>query len=146
MRVPYQTRRRPDSLTPGRNYIRVRKIRVRNSGAGNGCANFMGAWKTMRSFCRKTYVNKMPCFRGWGVFWVCRGGGSADFIFMGAGIFLTQERKSSPKSKFWPDILQTSTRISRRTYGGQELRSGPRDAGKISMSVRTSMTRRRRRP
>ena len=22
---------------------RVRKIRVRNSGAGNGCANFMGA-------------------------------------------------------------------------------------------------------
>ena len=24
---------------------RVRKIRVRNSGAGNGCSNFMGAWK-----------------------------------------------------------------------------------------------------
>ena len=24
---------------------RVRKIRVRNSGAGNGCANFMDAWK-----------------------------------------------------------------------------------------------------
>ena len=24
---------------------RVRKIRVRNSGARNGCANFMGAWK-----------------------------------------------------------------------------------------------------
>ena len=24
---------------------RVHKIRVRNSGAGNGCANFMGAWK-----------------------------------------------------------------------------------------------------
>ena len=24
---------------------RVRKIRVRNSGAGNGCASFMDAWK-----------------------------------------------------------------------------------------------------
>ena len=24
---------------------RVRKIRVRNSGAGNGCANFMDTWK-----------------------------------------------------------------------------------------------------
>ena len=24
---------------------RVRKILVRDSGAGNGCANFMGAWK-----------------------------------------------------------------------------------------------------
>ena len=26
---------------------------------------------------------------GGGVFWVWGGGGSADFIFMGAGIFLT---------------------------------------------------------
>ena len=24
---------------------RVGKIRIRNSGAGSGCANFMGAWK-----------------------------------------------------------------------------------------------------
>ena len=45
---------------------RVRKIRLRNSGAGNGCANFMGAWK-MRSFCRKTYVHKIPRFRGGGI-------------------------------------------------------------------------------
>ena len=39
----------------------------------------------MRSFCRKTHVHKIPRFRGgiWG------GGGSADFIFMGARIFLT---------------------------------------------------------
>ena len=44
----------------------------------------------MRSFCRKTHVHKIPRFRGGGVFWVFGGGGgSADFIFMGAGIFLT---------------------------------------------------------
>ena len=34
------------------------------------------------------HVHKIPCFRG-GVFWVWFGGGSADFIFMGAGIFMT---------------------------------------------------------
>ena len=38
----------------------------------------------MRSFCRKTHVHKIPRFR---VFFF--GGGSADFIFMGARIFLT---------------------------------------------------------
>ena len=42
----------------------------------------------MRSFCRKTYVHKIPRFRG-GYFGFAGGGGSADFIFMGARIFLT---------------------------------------------------------
>ena len=28
-----------------KNPFSVRKIRVRNSGAGNGCANFVGTWK-----------------------------------------------------------------------------------------------------
>ena len=42
----------------------------------------------MRSFCRKTHVHKIPPFRGGGLFWVLEGG-SADFIFMGARIFLT---------------------------------------------------------
>ena len=41
----------------------------------------------MRPFCRKSHVHKIPRFRGGRVFWVF-GGGSADFIFMGAGIFL----------------------------------------------------------
>ena len=44
----------------------------------------------MRSFCRKNPVHKIPRFRGGGVFWVLGGGGSADSIFMGARIFLTQ--------------------------------------------------------
>ena len=38
---------------------RVHKIFVSNSGAGNGCANFMDAWK-MRLFCRKNHVHKIP--------------------------------------------------------------------------------------
>ena len=36
----------------------------------------------------KNHVHRIPRFRG-GVFWVW-GGGSADFIFMGARIFLTE--------------------------------------------------------
>ena len=39
----------------------------------------------MRSFCRKNHVRKIPPFKGGGV---GGGGGSADFIFMGARIFL----------------------------------------------------------
>ena len=45
----------------------------------------------MRPFCRKNHVHKIPRFRG-GVFWVLGGGGgSADFIFMGARIFLIHD-------------------------------------------------------
>ena len=32
----------------------VHKISARDSGAGNGCANFMGAWHFFASFCWKT--------------------------------------------------------------------------------------------
>ena len=38
-------------------------------------------------FLQETYVHKIPRFRE-GVFWF--GGGSADFIFMGARIFRNQ--------------------------------------------------------
>ena len=66
---------------------RVRKIRVRNSGAGNGCANFMDTWKKCVRSAGKTMSVKFPFF---GVFfWGGGGGGSADFIFMGARIFLS---------------------------------------------------------
>ena len=53
-------------------------------------ARILWAPRKMRSFCRKTYVHKIPRFGAGGVFWVWGGGrgGSADFIFMGAGIFL----------------------------------------------------------
>ena len=46
----------------------------------------------MRSFCGKTHVHKILRFRG-GVW----GGGSADFIFMGARIFLKKFRTQAVK-------------------------------------------------
>ena len=45
---------------------------------------FYGHLEKMRSFCKKNHVRKIPLFRGGGF----GGGGSADFIFMGARIFL----------------------------------------------------------
>ena len=68
---------------------RVRKIFVRNSGAGNGCVNFMDAWKNAFSLQEKPMSIKFLVLRGGGLFWVLGGGGSADLIFMGARIFLT---------------------------------------------------------
>ena len=58
----------------GQKNPRVRKIRVRNSGAGNGRANFMDAWiKCVRS-AGKAMSTKFLVLGG-GVFWVFWGGG-----------------------------------------------------------------------
>ena len=59
---------------------RVRKISVRNSGAGNGCANFMGTWKNALFLQEKTHVHKIPGFRG-GYFGFGGGGGECRFYF-----------------------------------------------------------------
>ena len=78
---------------------RVRKIFVRDSGE-KGCANFMGAWKKAFFLQEKTHVHIIPCFRG---------GGSADFIFMGAGIFLNMAPKLSSLhyfEAFWIIVCQ----------------------------------------
>ena len=42
----------------------------------------------MRSFCRKSHVHKIPRLGGGGILGFFWGGGKADFIFMGARIFL----------------------------------------------------------
>ena len=68
---------------------RVHKIFVGNSGAGNGCANFMGTWKNCIFSAGKPMSIKFLVLGEGGGFWVFFGGGeSADFIFMGARIFL----------------------------------------------------------
>ena len=64
------------------------KCFARNSGAGSGCANFMGAWKHCVLSAGKPI--KFLVLRG--VFGVLWRGGSADFIFMGTGIFLNNWR------------------------------------------------------
>ena len=63
---------------------RVRKIRVRNSGAGNGCANFMDTWKKSVLSAGKPVSVKFLLFRGG---FLGGGGGSADFNFYGRADF-----------------------------------------------------------
>ena len=62
---------------------------VRNSGARNGCANFMSAWKNALFLQENLHAHKIRRFKGGGVFGFFLERGSADFIFMGAEIFLT---------------------------------------------------------
>ena len=64
------------------------KIFVRNSGAGNGCANFMGAWKNAFFLQENLHVHKIPRFVGGGVFWVWVGGRECRFYFYGPEDFL----------------------------------------------------------
>ena len=58
----------------------VRKIRVRNSGAGNGCANFMDTWKKCVLSAGKTMSVKFLLFR---VFFLA-GGGEVPILFLWA--------------------------------------------------------------
>ena len=64
------------------------KFSARNSGAGNGCANFMGAWKNAFFLQEKAMSIKFLVLGGGGVFGFLGGGGGADYIFLGARIFL----------------------------------------------------------
>ena len=66
---------------------RVRQIFVRNSGAGNGCVNFMDAWNNAFLPQEKPMSIKFLVLGG-GYFGFFLGGGSAGFVFMGARIFL----------------------------------------------------------
>ena len=63
----------PEKKTP-----RVRKIFVRNSGAGNGCVNFMDAWKNAFFLQEKPMYIKFLVLGGRGILGFL-GGGSADF-------------------------------------------------------------------
>ena len=60
---------------------------VRNSGAGNGCANFMDAWKKSVRSEGKTMSIKFLVLGGGG-FWVSGGGGKCRFYFYGREDFL----------------------------------------------------------
>ena len=65
---------------------RVRKIRVCNSGAGNGCANFMGAWKKGVLSAGKPMYIKFLVLGGGG--YLGLGGGECRFYSYGCGGFL----------------------------------------------------------
>ena len=63
---------------------RVRKICVRNSGAGNGCANFMDAWKNAFFLQEKPMSIKFLVLGGGGLFGVLGGGGGVPILFFWA--------------------------------------------------------------
>ena len=72
---------------------RVRKIHVRNSGAGNGCANFMDTWKNAVFLQENLHVHKIPRFGGGGVIlFFGGGGGKCRFYFYERGDFSDQFR------------------------------------------------------
>ena len=64
---------------------RVLKIRCPQFWGRKWLCQFYGRLEKMRSICRKTYVHKIPRFRGGGVFWVLgRGGGGVPILFLWA--------------------------------------------------------------
>ena len=65
-----------------KNPLSVRKIRVRNSGAGNGCANFMDAWKKCVLSAGKPMSIKFRVLGG-----CFGGGGKCRFYFYGRADF-----------------------------------------------------------
>ena len=85
-RKPWKLRKPQDATLETQKNPRVRKILVRDSGAGSGCANFMGTWISAFFLQETLHVHKIPRFRGGRVFWVW--GGKCRFYFMGVGIFL----------------------------------------------------------
>ena len=74
---------------------RVRKIFVRNSGAGNGCANFMDAWKKCVRSAGKTTAIKFLVLGG-GILGL-GGGGEVPILFYGREDFSEREANLTPQ-------------------------------------------------
>ena len=83
----------------------------------------MGAWKNALFLQEKTHVHKIPPFRGGGDFGFFGGGGSADFIFMGARIFLrfaTRFARIDPRESL---AIETPIFIVRQANSHESLES-----------------------
>ena len=65
-----------------------------------GCVNFMDAWKNAFFLQEKPMSIKFLVLGGGGVFVFFLGGGSADFISMGAQIFLKKNNKQKTHKHF----------------------------------------------
>ena len=66
---------------------RVRKIFVRNSGAGNGCVNFMDAWKNSFFSAVKKLMSIKFLVLGGGYLEFLGGGGECRFYAYGRADF-----------------------------------------------------------
>ena len=87
-----------DDGTQNQKNPRVRKIRVRNSGAGNGCANFMDAWKKCVRSAGKTMSIKFLVLGGGAILGF--GGGGCRFYFYGRED-LSENCPKSDSSRKW---------------------------------------------
>ena len=69
------------------------KFSARNSGAGNGYANFMGAWHFLVLSAGKPHAHKILRFRGGegGCQGFLEGGGKRQFYFYGRGFFFSNK-------------------------------------------------------
>ena len=66
---------------------KVRKIRVRDAGAGNGSPNFMDTWKKCALSSGKPVSIKFLVLGGGGSFGFFGGGGRCRFYFYGCADF-----------------------------------------------------------
>ena len=64
----------------------------------------------MRSFCRKTHVNKIPRFRGGGIFWVLGGGGKCRFYFYGRKDF-SEAKPGGFQTRVFPTFFWERSRL-----------------------------------
>ena len=71
--LSFATRKDMGHLPNSQKKPRVRNLSAHNSGAGNGCPNFMGTWHCLVLCAGKPHAHKIPCFRGFLVFG--KGGG-----------------------------------------------------------------------
>ena len=86
---------------------RVRNFSARNFGAKNG-TNFMGAWIFWFYLLENPMPIKFLLFLGGGSCFFLEGVGSADFIFMGVGIFLIERLDLNLVPKFVCPIFLVS--------------------------------------
>ena len=100
---------------------RVRKICVRNSGAGNGCANFMDTWKKCVLSAGKTSMSIKFLVSGGGGNLVL-GGGECRFYFYGRGDF---SEKNSKNINFLVRISRGHSRPLRPDAQGSKSFSPP---------------------
>ena len=64
--------------------ISASKVFRTPEGAGDGCADFMGAWKNAFFLQEKTHVHKIPLFRGGGFGVLGFLGGGVPILFLWA--------------------------------------------------------------
>ena len=79
---------------------RVRKIRVRNSGAGNGCVNFMDAWRKCALLEKPMSIKFLVL--GGGILGL--GGGECRFYFYGREDFSDFFKPTTNRSPELPEL------------------------------------------